>query len=195
MIGGGTYDDTFFPIPSFASIRISVSAACGDVLLSGLEAGTRSGCEIVIGPPPCGIAPTNCHPLQVTPLATRITFDSRGQSQVIWFRGTLSLSDGDQSSDFRQSLNSGFGALRVTMGTNSPVTVYCNDHLSFCVSGVEDCSETWFYEKGPSEEAIFRFDDDQQYIANNDPNLPVSAATGHKNVGNLETTFISQDST
>ena len=135
-------------------------------------------------------------PLLADVECSRIGFDRNGNSDYVWFRGNVTLSGGDQAEDFRTA-TAAFASLKVTMGANSPVVVYCNDNIPFNVKDNDQCSDTekWIHKTFPIEEMTFRFKDDQHYSANMDINLPSSAATKMRNVGNLETVFIGDDET
>jgi uncharacterized delta-60 repeat protein len=137
-----------------------------------------------------------CEAIQSCPDRSRVHFGQNGNSQFAFFRGSLELTGGNLAPDFRVVPGStARGALKVTLGGT---VVYCNDNLTFTI---HDCSdpannrEKWQFNAGPMEKMFLRWKDDQEYDATRDPNLPVSAATGNRNLGKLETRFIHADET
>jgi hypothetical protein len=124
-------------------------------------------------------------------------FDNCGHCQYALFTGNLMLTGGDQASDFR-TLTNAFGTLQVTVGSNSPVVIYNNNQIRFRVDTNSCCGsdEVWdYYGTNPVEQVIYKFTDNQRYNALGDTNLPSSAATGFKNVGELSTVFIDSSET
>jgi hypothetical protein len=140
------------------------------------------------------LQPLKCEPIQTSPFFCQNHFDLFGNSQFATFEGNLTLSDGDQSSDFRTATNAPV-AVTVTIGTNSPTVVYCSQVS--CTVQSDGCGgEAWEYlSQRPYERLVFRFTDNQKYNALMDTNLPSSAATGFKNVGKLSTVSIGASQT
>ncbi|MGA2140517.1 MAG: hypothetical protein ABSH14_16790 [Verrucomicrobiia bacterium] len=128
----------------------------------------------------------NCEPIQTSPSYCYHYFNGSGWCQFSTFQGSLTLTDGDLPSDFRNGPNAWAG-ITVTVGTN---TIYCSETLLSV--DTDSCGgETWeYYSNQPYERLTFRFTNNQKYNALMDPNLPSSAATGNKNVGKLSTTAI-----
>jgi len=147
----------------------------------------------------------DCADIGTTVDCARVRFKSNGQSQWASFNGNLTLLGGNQAADFRVN-GLAKGAVKVTFGcTGTPTTVYCKTNISFKVkdhpaddddddSGQSD-HEKWEYKGMSPEHIFFRLKDDQRYDALRDPNLPVSAATGNRNLGKLKTVFIHFDQT
>ena len=132
----------------------------------------------------------NCEPIQTSPTYCQHYFDGFGNCKYATFEGSLTLTGGDQPSDFRTASNA-FVALTVTIGANAPVVVYCNSQTPLSVQSDMCGGEAWeFFGRSPYERVIFRFEDNQKYNALMDPNLPSSAATGYRNVGKLSTVSI-----
>jgi len=135
------------------------------------------------------LQPLNCEPIQTSPFFCQHHFDLFGNCQFATFEGNVTLSDGDQPTDFRTATNAPVG-VTVTVGTNSPTVVYCNQ-VSCSVQSDGCGGEAWeFLSQKPYERLVFRFTDNQKYNALIDTNLPSSAATGFKNVGKLSTVSI-----
>ncbi len=136
--------------------------------------------------------PVTCHPITCAPTFCQHHFDNYGNCQFATFEGNLTLSDGDQPSDFRTSSNS-YYTVSVTIGTN---VVYCKTQILANV-GDDGCGgEAWEYFGNNSyERAICRFTDNQCYNALMDPNMPLSSATKNKNCGQLSTVNIGATST
>jgi len=138
----------------------------------------------------------DCETIQATPDRSRVHFNSQGQSQFAFFRGSLEMTGGNLAPDFRVVPgNTAHGALKITLGST---VVYCNENLTFTVHDCADPAnnrEKWKYNAGPLEKMFLRWKDDQEYDATRDPNLPVSAATGNRNLGKLETRFIHDEET
>jgi hypothetical protein len=138
----------------------------------------------------------SCEDIYACPDRSRVHFDQNGNSVFAFFRGNLEMTGGNLAPDFRVVPgNTARGALKVTIGGT---VVYCNENLTFTI---HDCSdpannrEKWTYNTGPLEKMFLRWKDDQEYDATRDPNLPISAATGNKNLGKLESRFIHDDET
>ncbi|HVM61421.1 MAG TPA: HYR domain-containing protein [Verrucomicrobiae bacterium] len=131
----------------------------------------------------------NCEPIQTSPSFCYHAFDGFGRCQFATFAGNLTLTDGDQPSDFRTASNAWVG-ITVTSGTNSPTVLYCSQMLMSVIP--DGCGgEAWeYYSRNPNENVIFRFTDNQVYNSLMDPNLPQSSATKNKNVGKLSTVQI-----
>jgi hypothetical protein len=134
--------------------------------------------------------PVTCNPITCTPSFCNHHFDNFGNCQYALFEGNITLSDGDQPSDFRTPSNS-FCSVTVTCGSNTPVVVYCKSQNP-CTVNSDGCGgEAWeFFGNNSYERAICRFTDNQAYNACMDPNLPSSGATKNKNCGELSTVSI-----
>jgi hypothetical protein len=136
--------------------------------------------------------PVTCHTITFAPSYCDHHFDNYGNGQFADFEGNLTLSDGDQPSDFRTSSNS-YYSVKVTIGTN---VVYCKS-LVLCNVENDGCGgEAWeYYGNNNYEQSICRFTDNQCYNALMDPNMPNSSATHNKNCGELSTVNIGATST
>ena len=128
----------------------------------------------------------NCEPIQTSPSYCYNYFNGSGWCQFATFQGNLTLTDGDLPSDFRTGSNA-WAEITVTVGSNA---LYCSEILMSVAN--DSCGgEAWdFSSQNPYEQVTFRFTDNQKYNALMDPNLPSSAATGYKNVGQLSTVSI-----
>lgn len=138
----------------------------------------------------------NCEAIQACADRSRVHFNSSGNSEFAFFRGSLQMAGGNLAPDFRVVPgNTAQGSLKVTIANT---IVYCKGDLTFTI---HDCSdptnnrEKWTYNAGPKEKMFLRWKDDQEYDATRDPNVPVSPATGNLNIGKLETRFIHDDET
>ena len=139
--------------------------------------------------------PVNCEPIQCVPSFCQHHFDNFGNCQFATFEGNLTLPNGDQPCDFRTASNT-FVAVTVTIGTNTPVVVYCKSQNPCTVQSDGCGGEAWeFFGNNNYERAICRFTDNQCYNSLIDPNLPISAATRNINCGSLSTVSIGATST
>jgi len=155
--------------------------------------GNSAECSFTVTVQPAG---QTCETIQASADRARVHFDQSGVSQFAFFRGDLRFTGGDLAPDFRKlNAQTAKGTLSVTIGDK---VVYSKADLAFGVrdnNGPADDREKWEYNSGPTEKMFLRWKDDQQYDATRDPNLPASAATGYRNLGKLETCFITTEET
>ena len=141
------------------------------------------------------LMPVNCEPIQCVPSFCQHHFDGNGNCQFATFEGNLTLPNGDQPSDFRTATSS-LVAMTVTIGTNTPVVVYCKNQNPCTVQSDGCGGEAWeYFGNNNYERAICRFTDNQCYNSLIDPLLPSSSATGNRNCGALSTVSIGATST
>jgi hypothetical protein len=185
-----------------AVASVTCAPASGSTFPAGATTVTCTATDTSGNSAQCGFTVTvqagggACEAIQACAERSRVHFNSSGDSQFAFFRGSLEMTGGNLAPDFRVVPgNTAQGALKVTIGGT---VVYCKENLSFTIHDCADPTnnrEKWKYNAGPLEKMFLRWKDDQEYDATRDPNVPVSAATGNKNIGKLETRFIHDDET
>jgi len=114
---------------------------------------------------------------------SKVFFKPNRDPDQMYFYGGIVMTEGNLASDFRTA-NATMGAVKVTVGVTNPVVVY-DKALNFAVTDYQpgDNWEKWRFWASSRENMTIRWKDTQYYVANRDPNLPVS-------VGSLSTLFI-----
>jgi len=107
---------------------------------------------------------------------------SSGASKYVSFEGTVTLTDGNLASDFRNNASTAQGSLKVKVAGNE---IYNNVAVPYAVIGADPVanSEKWEFIAGAYEKVTFLWKDSQAYDANRDPGLP-------SNLGKFFTRFI-----
>ena len=125
--------------------------------------------------------------LDLDPKRAHINF--RDTNPYAMFSGAIELLGGLLAPDFRDG-DTGYGALSVTLGETSPVTLYDNDAIAYSVhdhADPADNKEKWRFKESSHERVTLRWKNSHSYDSRRDSDASV------KTLGRLQSRFIHVD--